>query len=54
MSIVFSSFLLFFTIITSFLATLTTSAALPALDPDEGMGIEESPFSKILIKSQSK
>uniref|UniRef100_A0A1J3D1S6 Putative LRR receptor-like serine/threonine-protein kinase n=1 Tax=Noccaea caerulescens TaxID=107243 RepID=A0A1J3D1S6_NOCCA len=35
MSIVFSSFLLFFTIITSFLVALRTSAALSALHPDE-------------------
>lgn len=37
MSIPFSSFLIFFAIITSFLATLTTSASRPLLHPDECM-----------------
>ncbi|XP_013723772.2 probable LRR receptor-like serine/threonine-protein kinase At1g29720 isoform X1 [Brassica napus] len=41
MSIPFSSFLIFFAIITSFLATLTTSASRPLLHPDELKALKE-------------
>ncbi|KAF8045782.1 hypothetical protein N665_4433s0004 [Sinapis alba] len=41
MSIPFSSFLILFAIITSFLATLTTSASPPVLHPDELKALKE-------------